>query len=361
MYTEILGPTHPYVATVLNSLAMVYQDSGQVEKEELTLKQAITLLENDLEKNKGDLADNLETLGTLYADQGRYSEAEPLLKRAFTFHEMVYGMRSSEVATDMNGLATLYALQQKYRDAEPLYQESIQIFEDLLGPNHPYVAAPLNGLAMMYQEQKKYGDAEKLYQKALGIYEKLLGPENLELSHSLTNLAKLYDLQRAAKAEEYYQRAILVKDKTLGDNHPDLVPELSTLALYYIREKRFINAENILKRVVHIDEANPNILKNRLGNDLNDLATAYQNQGKKELTESTLKKAIGLYEKNNNASMSFDDPFIAVLMNHLAEIYRQTNRLEEAKIIEEAADKIEATQNPSSSKSTDTLQEALNN
>ncbi len=83
LYEKVYGKEHPYAATFLNGLAL------------------------------------------LYVTTGRYAEAEPLYTRALAIDEKLYGKGHQDVARDLNGLALLYETTGRYAEAEPLYKRAL--------------------------------------------------------------------------------------------------------------------------------------------------------------------------------------------------------------------------------------------
>jgi len=129
----ILGPDHPNVATALNNLAALLQDTN------------------------------------------RLAEAEPLMRRALAIDQQSYGAEHPNVATALNNLATL--LQEKWRklpacddvgqgnrkqdayatllaEAEPLMRRALAIFEASLGAGHPNTQTIERNLRLL-QEAKE--------------------------------------------------------------------------------------------------------------------------------------------------------------------------------------------------------------
>jgi esterase/lipase superfamily enzyme len=53
----------------------------------------------------------------------------------------------------------------------------------------------------------------------------------------------------------YYGRALKLQETALGSDHPDLVPTLTALADLYTKDKRYTDAEVLMKRIVNIERA----------------------------------------------------------------------------------------------------------
>jgi esterase/lipase superfamily enzyme len=57
------------------------------------------------------------------------------------------------------------------------------------------------------------------------------------------------------QAGGYYTRALKLQEAALGPDHPDLVPTLTALADLYTKDKRYPDAEVLMKRIVNIERA----------------------------------------------------------------------------------------------------------
>lgn len=175
----------------------------------------------------------LQNLADLYRDQGEVHKAEEALEKALKIAERTSGPESDEIALLLNDLASLHKSDARYAEAEPLYKRALAINEKAVGAEHPHTAACLNNLAELYRIQGRYTEAESLFVRALAIDEKSLGPGHQLTAASLNNLALLYDMQgRYAEAEPLYERVLAIAEKVLGLEHPNTAMGLSNLGGY---------------------------------------------------------------------------------------------------------------------------------
>jgi tetratricopeptide (TPR) repeat protein len=176
IYEEVLGERHPYTATSLNNLGMLYYTQGKYAEAEPLYERALAIREEVQGERYPDTAQSLNNLGMLYYTQGKYAEAEPLYERALAIREEVQGEKHPDTAASLNNLGAFYDAQGKYAEAEPLYERALAICEEVLGEKHPDTASSLNNLGMLYKTQGKYAEAEPLIKRALTTYEEILGP-----------------------------------------------------------------------------------------------------------------------------------------------------------------------------------------
>ncbi|MEP6606187.1 MAG: tetratricopeptide repeat-containing protein, partial [Nitrosospira sp.] len=112
-----------HAITEWNSLneevGLLYQQ-GDYNRATTVAKKALQTAEQSLDPSHPDVATSLNSLALLYTAQGQYTQAEPLLKRALAIFEKSGGAEGPEMAASLNNLAVLYRNQKQYTLAEPL-------------------------------------------------------------------------------------------------------------------------------------------------------------------------------------------------------------------------------------------------
>ena len=144
-----------------------YQEGRYAEAEQLltaALKEA-----EKFGKQDPRLATILNSLALLYSKQGKYTEAEPLYQRALAIYENALGPEHPAVALSLNNLAALYQTRGKYAQAEPLYRRALSILTKSLGPDHPSVATMLGNYADLLRKMDRDSEAEKMEARAQAI------------------------------------------------------------------------------------------------------------------------------------------------------------------------------------------------
>lgn len=156
--------------------------------------------------------------------------------------------------------------------------------------------------------RRRYTEAELAFIAALRIAEKAALPEelskleaeeqtatNTRLAKSLNNMAALYHTQgKYNMAEDLYTRCLELKKQTHGDEHLEVAISLHNLAVLHSAKRRFSDAEPLYKTALELRE--------RL-------------QG-------------------------VDHPELAPVLNNYALCLKRMDRAEEAKAMEERAEKI---------------------
>jgi len=125
-------------------------------------------------------------LAALFVAKARYPEAEPLMRRALAIAGANYWPDHPNVATTLNNLAQLLNDTNRLAEAEPLIRRALAIAGASYGPDHPDVASRLNNLASLLQDTDRLAEAEPLMRRALAIDEASYGPDHHHVAIRLT-------------------------------------------------------------------------------------------------------------------------------------------------------------------------------
>src|SRR5262245_39463247 len=140
---KTMRPDHPHIASLLNSLAIIYDDRSEYELAEPLYRRALAIREKALPPNHLDRVLSYENLALL------------LVKKR-----------------DYEGAAAVYR-QGLERDAEALYRQGLERNKDYTLSQIPgKVADWLNVLATAYRVINENAHAEALYRQSLSIQEK---------------------------------------------------------------------------------------------------------------------------------------------------------------------------------------------
>jgi CHAT domain-containing protein/tetratricopeptide (TPR) repeat protein len=260
--------TRMLAATVINNLAVVAQDQGQLALAETRLREALAIQEKMLGPESLAVGNYLNNLADVHVRQGRYAEAEGLLKRSLKITEKTLGPDHASTASSLGNLATLLTYQGRAEEAEGLQRRALAITEKALGPSHPDVASILNNLGYTLGELGRKPEAEALYRRSLALRESILGPEHAAVALSLANIASMLFLQdRFEEALPLARRSLAIRQKVLGAGHPQVGASLHDLGAVLDGLKRHDEAGPLLRRALAIREA-------ALGNSHPDVAVA---------------------------------------------------------------------------------------
>jgi tetratricopeptide (TPR) repeat protein len=249
------GPDHPDVASDLNNLASLLQDTNRLSEAEPLMRRALKIIEKSLGKNHPNVATALNNLAELLRETGRFEGAEPLYHRALKIDQTSFGPYHPNVAIDLNNLALLLKDTNRLSEAEPLMRRALEIDQTSLGPDHPNVARDLNNLAQLLQATNRFSEAEPLYERVVKIFEISLGKNHPNVATALNNLAQLLQAtNRLSEAEPFMRRALKIDETSFGLDHPDVAIDLNNLAELLQDTNRLSEAEPLYKRALKICE-----------------------------------------------------------------------------------------------------------
>jgi len=325
--TQVFGESSPEVAAVHNNLGRLYQDQGRYQEAEHLYRQALAVREQMLGLTPADVAESLNNLASLLWELGQYDVAEPMFQRSLALREQALGPQHPALAQSLNNLGLLYWNQARFAEAEPLLQRSLTIRETALGATHPDVAVSLNNLALLFYSQGQYAPAEALYRRALAIREQAFGPNHVIVGLTLNNLARLYgDQGRTAEAEPLYQRSLLIREAALGPNHPDIATTLNSLGLLYAAQGRDAQAEPLFQRALKIRETAFGAGHPYVAHVLNNLAQLYDRTGRDKQAEQLYQRALSIRE----ATLGAEHPDLTIILDNLARLHARQQRYDQA-------------------------------
>src|SRR5262249_11565149 len=137
---QVVGPDHPDVANVLNTLVMVLHDRDRYDEAEALARRSVGIMEA-IPCDDEDLArvrvQSLRTRAWIGRVRARNDEAEALCRRALDVAEHSLGTQDREVAVTLNDLGIVHKAQGRYGEASRCYRRALAILATELGPDHP--------------------------------------------------------------------------------------------------------------------------------------------------------------------------------------------------------------------------------
>jgi tetratricopeptide (TPR) repeat protein len=330
MRKRLFQGDHRDVAISLNNLAELYRTQGRYSEAEPLYKQALEMtkrLFQDVNGDHHDVALSLNNLAELYSSQGRYAETERLCKQALEMRKRLFSGDHADVAVSLNNLAGLYYRQGRYAETERLYLEALEMIKRLFKGDHPNVALSLNNLAYLYYSQGRYAETERLYLEALEMIKRLFNGDHPGVAQILNNLAELYTTQgRYDKAEPLYLQALEMIKRLFNGDHPDVAQSLNHLVLLYNSQGRYAEAEPLYKQALEMRKRLFTGDHADVAQSLNNLAYLYYSQGRYDEAEPLYKQALEMFQR----LFKGDHPDVALSLNNLAEVYHSQGRYDEA-------------------------------
>lgn len=330
-----------YLARNLNNLAQLLHAKNRLEEAEQLMRRALDIdnriveqlfslpnpPDNELQYVVPKLATDLNNLARLLQNTNRFTEAETLFRQALSIDEWFFGPEHPNVGRDLNNLGLLFRETNRLQDAEDLIRRSVVIEEQAYGAEHPTVAIRLGNLGLILQDKGKLEEAEPIMRRSLAILETSFGSNHPEVANSLSNLGILFHtLHRWPEAEPLLRRAVEISEQACGPLHPDFARDLNNLGQLLHATNRLREAEPLMRRVLDIDETSYGANHPSVARDLNNLAQLLRVTNRLEEAESLLRRALAIFEQ----AYGVNHPSAAICLGNLGVLLQATDRLVEA-------------------------------
>jgi len=197
---RIWGADHPRYATVLTRLGVVQHRMGAMDQSELTLGEAFSILEQNIDQARLAFAETSYNLGAFYFDQNDLAQAVEFHQFALDAYIAEVGLDHDRTWRSMDSLAAVYMAQQDYPHAEQLLDEAATSRSNFLGDQHALTLRTQFRLAVALGSQGKYDSAEPLFFHVLQMQQADSSTEPTDLRKTTIAYATL--LKRTGRAGE---------------------------------------------------------------------------------------------------------------------------------------------------------------
>ena len=215
----------PYVAGVLNNLAVLHKAQNAFGPALAAYEEALQIRRSLAEKNPEAflpyVATTLNNLANLHSKQNAFGPALAAYEEALTSYRSLAAKNPEaflpDVAMTLNNLAVLHYAQNAFGPALAAYEEALTSYRSLAEKNPeaflPYVAGVLNNLATLHYAQNAFAPALAAYEEALQIRRSLAekNPEAFlpDVAMTLNNLSiyYLYAVPDRAQSVAYAEEA----------------------------------------------------------------------------------------------------------------------------------------------------------
>ncbi len=211
------------IAVVLDDLSKVYTREQQWVLAKQTWERALEIDRRVLGDDHPRVAFLLENLAIVAQNMGELKQAEALYLDSLGREERAYGDRHPETALVKGNYGLLLQREGRLAEAEPLLRSVLDTRLSLLGPDHYMVGYSRVSLAMLLHDKGDLPGAESQFRQALAIYDKSL-PDNHQYRASLlTYFARLLvDRGKIDEALAKSNEAIKIWGATLPATSPPL-------------------------------------------------------------------------------------------------------------------------------------------
>jgi len=177
--------------------------------------------------------------------------------------------------------------------------------------------------------QGYFSSAEKLFTAAVEAAEKL-GSDNRWLLLSLERLVSFYVKQKKyEQAESFLSRLVYIQEMHLDGDHPNVLDRQEQLASVYVSQSKYSKAEPLYCRILKSKEERFGLEHPQLLKCLVDLASIYRIQRRFEEANDLFSRILSIVEKTAGPN----HPCLAGILEAYADVLRKTNRGKEASVM----------------------------
>lgn len=306
--------------------ALEYYFQGDFKNAVIYGEQSLILSESEYGKENDNYAKSLNTLGVIYFNSGKYDKAEKLYSEALNLRKKILGEYNSEYLKTLSNISGLYHTVGEYEKAEKMYYEVLKITAETQGENKGY-AYNLNNLAALKKEKGDFSNAEKLCIQACKIFKETLGEKDPAYATSLNNLAELYKiLGNYEKSELIYIESLNIRKEVFGENHYLYASSLNNISNLYFITGDFQKAESYLNEAIKIYRNVYEEKNSEFAILIENLASLYKEMNKYEEAYQLFSEAL-IIKKN---SLGENNPQYATTLYNLGELYIATGDYKKA-------------------------------
>lgn len=341
---RLLGPGNKDTLDSLASLSHSLRVLGKLDRAEECARRALKGLSRTLGLEHSQSIWALNELANILKQQRRYKEAEELLREELALEIKIHGPRSADVAYVLDSLGTILRFQRQWEKSEQNYREALEIYEQVEPQPAKATAIVLDNLGSLHLDMGRYPAAEAWYLRANELRRKLLPGDQGGKSDGLHMLgdAQWY-LGHYEDSVASLKQALALRRRVYGPQHPDTAASLSSLA------RSLVSADRTGEALECANEA-VSILTGLKMDSPNSLAAAklcradvyLRLMRTQEAEEDLLAAEHSLHSNRSNSDI------LAMAWYHLARLYRDLDRYDDAEFFAEKAQRFwESTRGPS--------------
>jgi tetratricopeptide (TPR) repeat protein len=208
------------VPLTMNKLALTYDSMGRYSDAIHLFQRALPLIEHSKGKNTQEYGSLLNNMAAVYLEQGEVVKAEPLIRQALAIDLAVLQPDDPQLAKARSVLADVLTKRAKYVEAGQLLVEVIRFFENRPGGLRD-LGISKNNLGVVRRRQNQNEESRRLLEEALATIESDSSPSHPLLARVQNNLGDTYAaLGLRDRADAAFRQSIQIGDAHLGPEHP---------------------------------------------------------------------------------------------------------------------------------------------
>jgi eukaryotic-like serine/threonine-protein kinase len=243
---KIYGPDHPEVASVMNTLAIIYEGKGMLRESIRTFRRVIEIRRQQPDPGS-NLAANLNNLAILLHQTGELEESDMMFREAVDIVNKIWGETHPYMAFTLNGYSGLHQQRGMYDIAENSLRKALKIGHEVFPETHPFIGVVFHNLGKLYQETGDFMNADEYYSSALKLRRNSLPSDHTDIASSLDGLAVIYiETGRAAEAEPLLREALDIRMNAYDEYDWRIAQIEAHLGRSLLRQNKISDAEQLL-------------------------------------------------------------------------------------------------------------------
>ncbi|HUF10536.1 MAG TPA: tetratricopeptide repeat protein, partial [Rhodothermales bacterium] len=178
LLSERLGPRSIKAAQAKNNLAVLLEESGDVEQAESLYREALEVWESSLQPNHPTLAKGWHNLAMLLRDQERPEESLEYYSRAVRGYRSHGNLNRESLGDVLIGQAKVQRSVGDLVGAASSFRESLAIRQEELPPGHWRIGTAMSLLGETLGQLGEREEAEAMLRSGLEILTAALGPDD---------------------------------------------------------------------------------------------------------------------------------------------------------------------------------------
>jgi tetratricopeptide (TPR) repeat protein len=240
-------------AYVLQQMADADNGLGEFAKGEEKAREAMRLLADAHERNTSLFAIAQGVLAHALTGEGNYLEAKRTAEQAVSLGKKTISARSPRLGILLTILAHALEVQGERSRALRLYQQALAIMKKAGEGSRIELGGAYLNLAGAHLVKGKAKKALELVALALATWKPVLPSHNSFTVYALSMEMLGYEKIKAYhEAESLIPETLAMAATQLGPNHPDHVMLLNVAASVYVAQRKYQQAEPLLKQGVEL-------------------------------------------------------------------------------------------------------------
>jgi len=283
---------------LLKTIALVYNNLGNVEKADAMAGEALALLEQSRPENHDDVASALSVLALVRRTQGKYQEATELAERMLRINEHNHGENSMPAAEAAHQLSTLAYYLGDHEAMGRWAKRSLAIRSRLLDENDARMAAGTGNLGLYHWITGDLARARDYYAQTARILDNQAERNDAQYATVLHNLGLLQiDLGETAAAVESYERSIALRRAASGPADPRIPLTIYSLAFACQRLGDFVKADALYEEMLPLQIAVAGRRTDRVAYALTGHGMLLERMGEIDAAREMLEEADAIYDE----------------------------------------------------------------